>query len=45
MFQSREHKVNYLLKENRLTMEKIISLLRDIADNEREIIRLYREVL
>ncbi len=44
MFQSRQHKANYLLKENREIMEKVVSLMREIADNEREIVRLYSEV-
>lgn len=44
MFQSREHKVNTLLKENRVYTEQIFRLIRDIRENEVEIVRLYREV-
>jgi len=44
-FQSREHRINYLLKKNRECVDKILVLLREIRENEIEIVRLYREVL
>ena len=44
MFDSPEHKINYLLKENREAMEKIVGLLQEISNNQRELVRMYYEL-
>lgn len=40
MFQNISHKINYLFRSNRLKIDKIITLLHEIKENEREIVRL-----
>jgi hypothetical protein len=44
MYESREHKVNHLLKQNREHFETIRLLLRKIEDNESQLAWLYREL-
>jgi len=39
-WQSKEHKINYLKRNNRLLEKEIITLLRQIKDNNEEIERL-----
>lgn len=42
-FENREHKINFLIKNNRERMKKIDEYMRKILENEREIVRLSKE--
>lgn len=44
VWESKEHKVNYLLKRNRIILQKIVDLLKEMTDNEAEMMRLQRRV-